>query len=1685
MELSEDMYVNDNAEFDEYDDEFRERMKEKAMANGTLRDTLLSTYLDMLSLQKNVNEEMNDLADRESLLFGDVSNSDSSSESRANDSSVVMPPSPIPPAVGDNQGRQSAPPSSPLPIIPTVQKAVPLPLVFSTYKRAEQWPVWDETNVRDLNEHFQMDYEASRKLPPAPCSSCHEWYPGQRFILTILSTKCRRCHTEKEDTWHHTLRRRRARTTRTPYNLRRNLSKSNLATIDEDVDENGDEDEVASDDLNYVRPKKFSEENNVKPDEVVPDCLKGLTYLEELLIARTMPHMHTFVIERSGQLGYRGNVITFPQDIDEVAKNLPRSGPLMVCVVKKGRCPGARDKIFRVRRQKIEDALVWLQQNNRFYHDLNIDQNQLSQLPVDGVYEGGIEYVVDNDLPVEDDAEIADDGEIVDGGVMAIPRTTVNNQVQAVSGARRILAGADPNQPMEWPRIDNSKTGAIVEFTHEGLWVMSYPCLYPYGAADFNTPRTISLTLAEYVNHLLLYKDGRFATHGTWRYFALNMVLRWRATKNAKVYIRHKDQDAVSTIDELKAKVAAGDTELLGNMMYYSSTIAGTPAYWHQQKGKMFAMFYELGIPSLFFTLSSADIQWPEFREIILQQFPNDVNLTQQQLVNKHPLTVDRLFAIRVEAFLDTMFGTDGWDVQDYYYKVEYQHRGSPHVHGMVWLKLNPLENAKVPDDEQYVVDYIDLLVCEQLYAVSDPLNAPRKPASILLSDTMDLVEDLKNMVGNVQQHSTCNDGCLRTSERTGEKYCRYGFPKVSQPFTQWAKSADGRVTIRVKRNHPRVNSYNPTWLPIWRANLDVQICRDAYSVIQYMAKYTAKSEVKSQMMDRIINKALSSTTSSTSTLSLVAKLLCAFISERDYSAQEVCHLGTSLPMVHCSRFFVHLNTDPSRELVNLRESAISREEVMCVNSIDKYAGRSRALEDVCMFTYFRDFDVNSTRTTVPPKRPIAAIVTVIPRYSSDRNGVQYEDYCRQQMLLRAPFRSVADCLQNGRYRTYQAAYEEAIEAGTLVPIVTRLTEDDLNIGNDGLNGDNVDVPDDAANSQDRRSAADLRHTARVEEQRIRQQADWMMAIDPQQHANNDAEFDDFLNDPNIDWAADGRRYNDLNELRSFLRNALLNYSAPHHDDDDDDDVPIPAVHPPTGNDEQLLILDAIRHHSQCARSKPLRLLIHGCAGTGKSFLINSIVTSLGLNPDQILKLAPTGCAAFGIHGRTLHSALKIGGRDKSVMARLTGMSLTNLQNEVGSKKYIIVDEISMVGKAMMGRMAQRLQEARPASSEILGDFSIICFGDFYQLTPIADKPLYEPLNTWYEDTLKACGHRAWQTFNNCVTLTQQMRQVNDPMFGQLLDRVRHGVVHKRDWDLLQTRRPAMNPAAVRTEFKTALRVFAFKSDMRLFNDHAIHSVDQPVCQILAKHNKVKAATIESDKFGGLEAKLKLAKGARVMLNCNIWTEVGLVNGARGEVAEIIYEENEGPPSLPLCVTVKLDDYSGPSLVNGTVPFVTRKESIVENNETLTREMFPLTSAFGITIHKSQGMTTEKVHVNIGDREFSHGLTYVALSRARQLKDVLVDNFDFSRYQELNMEESWSGKNPTSRLSQIKSMVDKPSSNLQCSCGYQPRPIRNPTQPTIVQQQPSTALQPTVQLRRMSTADIAQYQRAAKSAKKN
>ena len=122
-----------------------------------------------------------------------------------------------------------------------------------------------------------------------------------------------------------------------------------------------------------------------------------------------------------------------------------------------------------------------------------------------------------------------------------------------------------------------------------------------------------------------------------------------------------------------------------------------------------------------------------------------------------------------------------------------------------------------------------------------------------------------------------------------------------------------------------------------------------------------------------------------------------------------------------------------------------------------------------------------------------------------------------------------------------------------------------------------------------------------------------------------------------------------------------------------------------------------------------------------------------------------------------------------------------------------------------------------------------------------------------------------------------------------------------------------------------------------------------------------------------------------------------------GIVKDIFFEE-QGPLNLPKAVFITFEKYDGPTITNSegdkVVPIMPIKRSWEDKNGIkCSRLQLPICLAWAITVHKSQGLTLPKAKIDIGNKEFAAGLSFVAVSQVRALRDICFKPFSFDRLQ--------------------------------------------------------------------------------------
>lgn len=444
------------------------------------------------------------------------------------------------------------------------------------------------------------------------------------------------------------------------------------------------------------------------------------------------------------------------------------------------------------------------------------------------------------------------------------------------------------------------------------------------------------------------------------------------------------------------------------------------------------------------------------------------------------------------------------------------------------------------------------------------------------------------------------------------------------------------------------------------------------------------------------------------------------------------------------------------------------------------------------------------------------------------------------------------------------------------------------------------------------------------------------------------------------------------------------------------------------------------------ARPTPPRLIVLGPGGTGKSFLIRVLMLLIRRwaqlrcltrpSPQQgVILAAPTGVAAFNVGGSTLHSAfaLKVEKKGKSKNDKLSGFQLAALREKLRNTQFLIVDEVSMVGSRILADVHYRLNQAMSTPEGYFGDLGVILLGDFFQLPPVRASYVFD-LGSPFLRSPK--GVHLYRDLFKPVFLTISQRQKGDLAFSKALRNARLGSLTPEDDILLQSRYISVtnNDRAkllgqLTTDFADAPRLFWKNRTADNYNNQRIVELardsGRPIVRMLAKDRGPGTVplTEDPDLTGGLLGQLDVIVGMPVLLRSNIDVEDGLYNGARGHIAEIVPTTDS--PTDPASVYIHfLDPNVGAraarKVISGRPAVQIAPISVNFEDSThhqIKRTQLPLIPAFAFTIHKSQGLTLEKAVVDL-EGALPPGMAYTALSRVRELEDLIIQHFHRSKF---------------------------------------------------------------------------------------
>ena len=1043
------------------------------------------------------------------------------------------------------------------------------------------------------------------------------------------------------------------------------------------------------------------------------------------------------------------------------------------------------------------------------------------------------------------------------------------------------------------------------------------------------------------------------------------------------------------------------------------------------------------------------------------------------QLISEDPVTCVRYYHMRCMSFISKILvGMPAaiGGIEDFFVRHEAQTRGSMHAHGMGYTAGAPLYDEKSPASLQAVCDFVDkYITCSSTAVPSELLQLqihthnrhcrrpgnrckadfPRPPmasTTILHPMERDALErprflHLRNQRKRIRQ--AMED--LVNEMKTGHN--RYSHQCILQTYQEFLQALDmpedeyfdairfalDRPTVFLKRRPCEIliNNYNPIALCLWRANMDLQYVVNPYAAASYAAAYMTKTDhTTSVLMEATLSRMAAEPEAKLP--DMIRAVGNAFINAQEVTAQEACYLILGLPLRVSTRATYYINTrTPDERHVCLRNKHELQQlpadstDVCSPSRIDHYTKRPAAMENVCLADFIACYSHQHESTNQQrhvDSNPVveadgeadellpesaredgfANLPRIAGKYKISKHRrilrwkrydkeTQQHEYCRSMLMLFSHWRD-----ENA---------EITFEAARLLKDPAKARQVHANYRRYNVI-DNIDSLEQHA--RDNMSANDEEDAEATNTRTSMTATQQFIAVDLHdstgqalENVNTEMQYDILQ-----DLEASIKPTTSTQAAISSIEMTVLPQHAYHS-----------LINSLNSQQRQLHdhVLFVVKENAPAWQS-----FISGGAGVGKSHLLRAIDESIkrwylrmpghDFTKTPVAIIAPTGTAAFNVRGLTIHAALAIPpNRDLAEFEFLTFEKANTLRTAWANVQLLIIDEVSMVGNRMLHTINIRLQQLR-GSSLPFGGLSILAFGDLYQLKPVMDGWVFNPL----QGQLAALAPHTWQNFK-LYELTQVMRQ-RERGFIDRLNRLRTGscTVDDIEWYLLHetpANATAIDPAIPHL-FLSNKKVHAHNSEFLTQLPGALTTIscidnilnppsDRSACSSIYE----RIDHLDSTKTSGLMQTLHLKLNAPVELTYNIDVSDGLTNGvtatvcnwsttADGQVATIYVQFpnaacGKKARAAHSSETRKLGIHTDwTPIQRSTIQFKLSKVSHVN----IQRQQFALRVCAARTIHRVQGQSLQTALIDLAGRSQA-GMHYVGISRIITESGLHLRNF--------------------------------------------------------------------------------------------
>ena len=622
-----------------------------------------------------------------------------------------------------------------------------------------------------------------------------------------------------------------------------------------------------------------------------PVDVPKLRRLEKTIIARRILFKKIAIMPKGQSPKLKGAICNVPLESDSVCDTLPRGADSNgVVMVKLKRKLMYRGHVYfePVRPDVIKTALNFLKEHNLLYRDITIN---ISQIP-------------DNLLALQQEP------------------VTTGSSTDLPNASEQILE--ETENPLDEFRVASNETALIsnipTSFENETLTIapcegkkpisllmdkhceeLAHPYLLPTGKFGYKVERKVSLSPSKYFNQRLLNYKQKFASDADYIFFAHSLYQQLTLTGKMNIAMKKVSGSQLSA-GMLSTNFKETVKTFIANDEAYRfmSSVKGTPAYWKKFLFEVLAMVKNLGLPTFFMTLSCADLRWAELPYIISKL--NGVELSDVQinemdyetrcnLLNSNPVLLARHFQYRVETFFKEIIVNGPLGITNYHaIRVEFQMRGSPHIHSFLWIKGAPKLTAATKDE---YITFIDKIVKAELpnpeteaelfnlvrtYQVHSHCRSCRKyknvecrydfgrlftdrtivaeplPADLSANEKVEVLKRRNIILNKVKDYINLNLDPKKVNIFYSSKEGYVAPPTISQVLSELniseedyyhalSISSDDDFEIHLKRPTTScfINNYFAVGLQAWLANIDIQPVFNHYKAVSYMCAYFSR----------------------------------------------------------------------------------------------------------------------------------------------------------------------------------------------------------------------------------------------------------------------------------------------------------------------------------------------------------------------------------------------------------------------------------------------------------------------------------------------------------------------------------------------------------------------------------------------------------------------------------------------------------------------------------------------------------------------------------------------------------------------------------------------------------------------------------------------------------------------------